>query len=282
MKNKIYKTTHFLKCVSFILILFFLSPSMNCKELNTSIKLKDALFQGSEWYYRFYSWQKQKNLEIIYYPNSEKEHNIYPQIEEDIATEKNMDDLLNNVTTTQSNHYNTKPAKPLKNTLQPPKKRIPGAIIHASLTSSPGSIAISGNRYQVNIQIDGQIMEKENFVTSATSGFTILAESNGTKKTFRVNSPSFGTNMIIHSLTLSINPLNNSASITGKLNLDLPGTMSGSLINLSNGTSSSCDVRHGYFSTTVSLSNGMNQLTAIGKWLTITLELPSISVIVQS
>ena len=283
MKNKTDQNLQFMKGVSVIILLSCCLVSMNCRVVNTTQKANEvSLFNGSQWYYRFYSWQKQKNMETIYYSSSDNERNVLPQNQETVVIGPKNDDHKFNTNTSQTQTNNKTDVIPKKSALQPPKKRIPGAIIHASLTGTPGSIAISGNRYQVNIQIDGHAMDEENFITAASSGFIILAEGNGIKKKFQVNSPSFGTNMIIHSLTLSINPLNNTASISGKLNLDLPGTMSGSLINLSNGTSSSCEVQKGYFSTAVPLSEGMNQLTAIGKWLTITLELPSISVLVQS
>lgn len=281
-----HKTQHhvpFQKYLSYTLLVFIVFASMSCQVVKPTIKQTEKpLFHGSEWYYRFYAWHQQKNLELMYYANFEKEQNIAPQIEESMGVGPKIDGHKIDDYRSPPYSTDTKTVTPAKNTLQPPKKRIPGAIIHASLTSSPGAVAISGSRYQVKIQIDGQPIEEENFATSAASSFTILAEGQGVKKTFQVNSPSFGTNRIVQSVTLSINPLNNTASISGKINLDLPGTMGSSLINLSNGSSSSCEVRQGYFSSSVRLSEGFNQLTAVGKWLTITLELPSISVLVQS
>lgn len=264
------------------LLMTFLITIGSCQKSKSSIvNYTSTPFQGSAWYYRFYPWSHQQQLETLYYQTKDTDQNLFPQQEESyIVGPVTKQDQ--NTTNQPEQSKNNKKSTPAKQVLEPPKQKKPGAIIHASLTSSPGAVAISGSRYLVSIDIDGKKMEEENFTTAAASGFTILAEGNGIKKTFQINSPSFGTNFIIQSLTLSINPITDMVSISGKLNLDLPGTMSGSLINLTSGASSSCEVKHGYFSTSVHLIQGNNQLTALGKWLTITLELPYISVLVQS
>jgi len=269
------------KQITLIWIVLYVFIFFGCRTYNIKTGSLEYPFKGSEWYYRFYPWQEQHSLEKAYYPVLQHEIEIEPQQEKSslIGPFNNPKQPLQQ--NQQNKTTSAKTKNPVKDVLEPSKPKKPGAIIHASLTSSPGSIAVSGTQYQVEIQIDGKLMKSEHFSVSTGSSFNIVAKGAGITRNIRVSSPSFGTNMMLSSLTLSINPFNNTASITGKLNLDLPGTMSGSLINLSNGSSSSCEVRQGYFSTSVALSMGNNHLTAIGKWLTITLELPSITVLVQ-
>lgn len=261
---------------SFVLLIGFLymanSPNRGVKTDNTG-----SFFSSPEWYYRTFPWKEQNQKELLYYPKTQPEKNIAAQIQQNTTV---LTQIETKIEEEKSNA--SKPTKiNVKKIVAPSPPMLPNAIIHASLTGSPGSVSISGTSYQIEVVINGTRMPEGNFNSSAGAQFTIEIKGKNIQKTIRVSSPSFGTNMIVQSLTLSVNPVTNSASISGKLNLDLPGTMSGTLLNLTNGSASTCIVKEGYFSTSVGLSEGPNQMTAIGKWLTVTLELPSISVLVQ-
>jgi len=262
--------------LSFVLLIgIFTTLNQPNRGLNTNNEF--SVFSNPGWYYRTYPWKEQNQKELLVYPKTEPEKNLAAQIQQNTTVPTLIEKEIE-----EEKLIPSKPTKiNVKKIVAPSPPLLPNAIIHASLTGSPGSVAISGTSYQIEVVIDGTRMPEGNFNSSAGAQFTVEIKGKNIQKTIRVSSPSFGTNMIVQSLTLSVNPVTNSASISGKLNLDLPGSMSGTLLNLTNGSASTCMVHDGYFSTSVSLSSGPNQMTAIGKWLTVTLELPSISVLVQ-
>ena len=161
------------------------------------------------------------------------------------------------------------------------KKHEPDIYISSSLTASTGSVYLSGKAKGYHVMIDEQVIQKKDdyFSTSAGSSFTIQFYSELTNKTIKVNSPAASTNLILQSLILTIDPLHLSATLQGKVSLKLPGKISGDFINISNGTSSSTILENGYFSLSIPLSYGKNQLTATGRWLTIAMDLPMIEVV---
>lgn len=279
MKMKSFKYKTWVKYLFFVLLIssVILIYKSYQERLLLNQQKPSYFFSDPGWFYRIYPWKEQIQRELVYYPKSENEKNLAVQIQKitTVPTQLEKENQTETKVSTSTSKTST------KKIVTPPLPKAPNAIIHASLTGSPGSVAISGSSYKIEVIIDGVSMPEGNFQSSAANQFTLEIKSKDIQKIIRVSSPSFGTNMIVQSLTLSVNPVNNTASISGKLNLDLPGTMSGTLLNLTNGSSSTCLVHDGYFSTSVHLSAGNNQMTAIGKWLTITLELPSISVLLQ-
>ena len=107
-----------------------------------------------------------------------------------------------------------------------------------------------------------------------------LQSSQGTKK-ISITSPAFATNKVLQSLTIGIDPYSMYMTLNGRIQLDLPGDIVGTVYNTTNGSSSSATLQDGYFSVSVPLSNGSNQITASGKWMTIELQFPGISVTIS-
>lgn len=155
-------------------------------------------------------------------------------------------------------------------------------IINSSLTQTPGSISVYGKAQEIDIYYLGKKVDTSSgeFSFNASVSYQIELRGKIINKKIAISSPSYGTNAIISSLTLQINPIAMSATIIGKLNLMLPGEIKGSLFNLSNSSSSSTVLKSGYFATSVTLQEGSNILTATGQWFTIKLDLPSIQVVV--
>lgn len=155
------------------------------------------------------------------------------------------------------------------------------AYFVASLTSSPGSLGIYGETKGLEIYLNGSKLSKNKsgvFSSGAGSNFTVQFRGSGFERKVSVNSPSFASNFVLERLSLTVNPINMVATISGKVNLNLPGDIKGTLFNASNGSASSTILKNGAFSASVPLNFGVNNLTASGSWLTIKLDLPVIVV----
>lgn len=154
------------------------------------------------------------------------------------------------------------------------------AFIFSSLTGSPGSVSVSGKAVGYSVFINDSLVEVTNgkFSSGASSSFTVSFKNNSTQRVIRVTSPSYSTNLAVQYLTIGIDPFAAYMTLHVKLNLKLPGTMTGELINTTNGSASSIKTQNGEFNLSVPLSEGSNLITARGSWLTISLDLPSINV----
>jgi hypothetical protein len=154
------------------------------------------------------------------------------------------------------------------------------AFLFSSLTASPGSVSISGKAIGYNVAINGSPVEIQNgkFSSGASSSFTIIFINDKEKRVINVSSPPYATNFAVQYLTIGIDPFSSYMTLHVKLNLKLPGTMTGELINLSSGAGSSTSTQNGEFNLTVPLIEGNNAITARGSWLTISLDLPSINI----
>jgi hypothetical protein len=93
-----------------------------------------------------------------------------------------------------------------------------------------------------------------------------------------LSSPAFAVNSTVKSLSIGIDPYSMYMTLSGHVELDLPGDIVGTLYNTSNGSAGGATLSNGYFSVSVPLSYGVNRITASGKWMTIELQLPTISV----
>ncbi|MFO7655432.1 MAG: hypothetical protein R6W78_00010 [Bacteroidales bacterium] len=154
------------------------------------------------------------------------------------------------------------------------------AFLFSSLTSSTGSVSVSGKATGYNVKINGSTIEVQNgkFSSGASSTFSIVFENEMEKRVVHVSSPPYATNMAVQYLTIGIDPFTSYMTLHIKLNLKLPGTMTGELINLSSGAGSSISTQNGEFNLSVPLIEGNNAITARGSWLTISLDLPSINI----
>ena len=150
-----------------------------------------------------------------------------------------------------------------------------------SLSGSAGFVSVSGEAQDYEVYINNNPVKKDKngyFASSASSDFKITFKNRSLNRTIQVISPAFATNFIVEYLSISVNPISLYATLSGKINLKLPGKIKGTFINSSNGTSDSTILDNGSFITSVSLINGVNNLTASGSWITITIDLPTINV----
>lgn len=155
------------------------------------------------------------------------------------------------------------------------------AYFVASLTSSPGSLGIYGETNGLEIYLNENKLSKNKsgvFSGGAGSNFTVLFKGSEFERKVSVNSPSFANNFVLERLSLTVDPINMVATISGKVNLNLPGEIKGTLFNASNGCASSTVLKNGAFTASVPLNFGANNLTASGSWLTIKLDFPVIVV----
>jgi cbb3-type cytochrome oxidase subunit 3 len=155
------------------------------------------------------------------------------------------------------------------------------AYFVASLTSSPGSLGIYGETKGLEVYLNGNKLSKNTsgiFSGGAGGSFSVLFKGSEFERKVTVNSPSFANNFVLERLSLVVDPLNLVATISGKVNLNLPGEIKGTLFNASNGTANSTVLKNGAFTASVPLNFGVNNLTASGSWLTIKLDLPVIVV----
>jgi hypothetical protein len=154
------------------------------------------------------------------------------------------------------------------------------AFLFSSLTGSPGSVSVSGKAIGYSVLVNDSPVEIKNgkFNSGASSSFTVTFKNNASQRIIRVTSPSYSTNLAVQYLSIGIDPFAAYMTLHVKLNLKLPGTMTGELINVTNGSASSTRTQNGEFNLSVPLSEGNNSITARGSWLTISLDLPSINV----
>lgn len=155
------------------------------------------------------------------------------------------------------------------------------AYFVASLTSSPGSLGIYGETKGLKVYLNGSKLSKNTegvFSSGTGSSFSVLFKGSEFERKVTVNSPSFANNFVLERLSLVVDPINMVATISGKVNLNLPGEIKGTLFNASNGTANSTVLKNGAFTASVPLNFGANNLTASGSWLTIKLDLPVIVV----
>lgn len=209
-----------------------------------------------------YPWQKYYSTLDKYLLNYSK-INIPPLPEELIEKPDNPIDLPGEISPIAPDYY---------------------AYFTASMTSSPGSIGVFGTSNGFDVFINGNKVNKDhsgNFTGGVGSGFTILFKRYGFERKVSVNSPAYGTNFVLESLSLTIDPINLLATLSGKVNLNLPGEIKGTFFNASNGGASGTVLKNGNFTVAVPLSKGINNLTASGSWLTIKLDLPTIVVTIE-
>lgn len=154
------------------------------------------------------------------------------------------------------------------------------AFLFSSLTNSPGSISISGKAVGYTVEVNDSPVPVNNssFSTGAGSSFTATFIDGQNRRVVRVSSPSYSTNLAVQYLSIGIDPFASYMTLHVKLNLKLPGSMTGELINTTNGSASSTSTHNGEFNLSVPLTEGNNAITARGSWLTISLDLPSINV----
>ena len=168
------------------------------------------------------------------------------------------------------------------NNFNPPIKKVEKRVYFtASLSGSAGYVSVSGEAqdYEVLVNNNPVIKNKNGyFATSASSDFRITFKGKKLSRTIQVVSPVFATSYIVEYLSISVNPISLYATLSGKINLALPGDIKGTFINSSNGNSDSAILKNGSFVTSVSLINGVNNLTASGSWITIKVDLPTINV----
>lgn len=154
------------------------------------------------------------------------------------------------------------------------------AFLFSSLTSSPGSISVTGKAIGYSVEVNDSPVNIDNgkFSTGAGSSFKVTFMDGQNKRVVRVSSPSYSTNLAVQFLSIGIDPFASYMTLHVKLNLKLPGSMTGELINTTNGSASSTSTHNGEFNLSVPLTEGNNAITARGSWLTISLDLPSINV----
>ncbi len=251
----------FIILVSLAVLIYSLqSNNHKIQENFTSASFKNSFF------YRMYSWNK-------HYSDAER----YYDYEELSELAKDSNPLFQRKD--QSNPDTPPEEKNSNNSLQKHQDPIvrPWAQIFASLTGSTGSIGVSGKARNASFVLQG-INKGTSFQQGSGPSFSIdLLSSQGTKK-ISITSPAFATNKVLQSLTIGIDPYSMYMTLNGRIQLDLPGDIVGTVYNTTNGSSSSATLQDGYFSVSVPLSNGSNQITASGKWMTIELQFPGISV----
>jgi hypothetical protein len=248
------------------IVLFFAFPSSNQKNQEIVIH---TTFKNS-FFYRMYSWDKHNTDAERYYEYEEISELTKKSMPS--PTTKSQSDLGTTTDETNNNSSIHKQLEPISR---------PWAQIFASLTSSSGSLGISGKARNASFVIQGT-KKGNSLQQSAGSSFTVdLQSTNGTKK-ISISSPAFATNKVLQSLIVGIDPYSMYMTLNGRIQLDLPGDIIGTLYNTSNGSSNSTTLQNGYFSVSVPLSNGVNQITASGKWMTIELQFPGISVTISS
>jgi hypothetical protein len=154
------------------------------------------------------------------------------------------------------------------------------AFLFSSLTGSPGSISLTGKAVGYSVLVNDVPVDLANgkFSSGTSSSFTVTFKNDTTKRVVRVSSPSYSTNLAVQALSIGIDPFTSYMTLYVKLNLKLPGSMTGELINTTNGAASSTSTQNGEFNLSVPLAEGNNAITARGSWLTISLDLPSINV----
>ncbi len=153
-----------------------------------------------------------------------------------------------------------------------------------SLTSSSGSLGIYGVASGIDVFLNGKKLNKDSsgkFSGGVGSNFTLLLKGYDFERKVTVTSPAYGTNFILERLSLTIDPINLVATLSGRVNLNLPGEIKGTFFNASNGEANGTVLKNGNFTVAVPLSIGVNNLTASGSWLTIKLDLPTIVVEVE-
>jgi hypothetical protein len=245
-------------------VIFFAFPSNNKKlqepVINTAFK--------NSFFYRMYSWNK-------HYTDAERYYE-YEELTE-LAKESNPTLTTKNQSDTSTTNYGTDNTS-IQN--QQEQTSNPWAQIFASLTGSTGSLGISGKARNASFVVQGKNKGNSFQQGSGTSFSVDLQSPHGTKK-ISINSPAFATNKVLQSLTIGIDPYSMYMTLNGRIQLDLPGDIVGTVYNTSNGSSSSTALQDGYFSVSVPLSKGLNQITASGKWMTIELQFPGISVTIS-
>ncbi|HXK51547.1 MAG TPA: hypothetical protein PLE09_03270 [Caldisericia bacterium] len=248
-----------------IVVLFFSLQSRNPKFQENLIPTS---FKNS-FFYRMYSWNKHYGDAERYYDYeelSELTKNSLPLFQsKDTPTSNTSPEDKNNSSTLNESH------DPIAS---------PWAQIFASLTGSTGSLGISGKAKNASFVLQGT-NKGNSFQQGSGPSFSIdLQSTQGTKK-ISITSPAFATNKVLQSLTIGIDPYSMYMTLNGRIQLDLPGDIVGTVYNTTNGSSSSATLQDGYFSVSVPLSNGSNQITASGKWMTIELQFPGISVTIS-
>jgi hypothetical protein len=249
---------------SFTSVLFYYHySSITPSEQQFNSSLKNSFF------YRMYSWDTHRAMIDRFYEYQELFEKTKLAMIDSKHTEKGE---------VQKDHSSSK--DDLQDIQKDSAVGNPWAQIFASLTGSAGSIGVSGKAKNASFMVQG-VSKGSSFQQGAGSSFTVdVHSSKGTKKV-SVKSPSFATNQVVQSLSIGIDPYSMYMTLNGRLKLDLPGDIAGTLYNTTNGTSSSTTLQNGYFSVSVPLVQGVNNITASGKWMTIELQLPGISVTIS-
>ena len=252
-----YHKNIFLPFILVLLLIFIYFFSMdffkseNVAESETPILVRFKVFPWSKYYATLSNFLIEKGEKI-------------PPLPEELK-DKDLSNIVESMPTKKNEEY----------------EPVYSAYFVASLTSSPGSLGIYGETKGLEIYLDGNKLSKNTsgvFSSGAGSSFSILFKGSGFERRVTVTSPSFANNFVLERLSLTVDPINMVATISGKVNLNLPGEIKGTLFNASNGCASSTVLKNGAFTASVPLNFGANNLTASGCWLTIKLDLPVIVV----
>ncbi len=233
----------------------FVSPPFDIEQ-----KTDNEIFSEDMW---------RKNLEPFLAFKEEKEKKEKPPLKEsEIVTPQDPDKP------SQPDPIPDDPIDPIEPEIQKE------AYFASSLTNSSGAVFVSGKSLGYSVEINGNPIETSagKFQQGASSNFKVRFYNENEEQLVHISSPAYSTNAIIKNLTVGVDPFNQYMTLHGRINLNLPGEMSGDLINVSNGVSNSTVLQNGVFNLSVPLQRGVNQITARGRWLTISLDLPSITI----
>ncbi|MDD4615376.1 MAG: hypothetical protein PHI40_08255 [Caldisericia bacterium] len=231
------------------------------------VKNSPSLSLKNSFFYRMYPWDTHRIMVDHFYDYQE----LTEQTQLSMFKEKTNKDPSENTTDLSPSQNNTQDGT------TNPTVGLPWAQVFASLTGSVGSLGVSGKAKNATFVIQG-VPQGTTFQQGAGSSFSVDIHSSTGNKKVSVRSPSFATNKALQSLTIGIDPFSMYMTLNGRLHLDLPGDIMGTMYNASNGSSSSTTLHNGYFSVSVPLTDGVNNITASGKWMTIELQFPGISV----
>ncbi len=214
-------------------------------------------------YYRMFPWDTYQNESDVQYSYKE----LLPQVEKYQYKEPQKEKKPNEIED-QNENNGTEYKKTVKK---------PWAQIFASLSSASGALGVSGKARNAVFQIGDSTMGNS-FSTGTGTSFTVKVLSATNSRTVSITSPAFATNATLQSLSIGVDPYSMYMTLSGSVKLDLPGDIMGTIYNTSNGTSGSATLQNGSFSVSVPLQMGQNNITASGKWMTIELQFPGISV----
>ncbi|MCK5847591.1 MAG: hypothetical protein KAH01_00165 [Caldisericia bacterium] len=263
-KNQHKQTIIFILLTLALSTLFFyvLMPSITSKKLTevANISFKKGF------YYKITSWDKIKKSQNLYFEDQELTEESKNALEKEKIMLESKEEKVEKEEST--------PSFEEKVTI----KR-PWAQIFASLTGSAGSLGISGTARNADIYFN-EVNRGNAFSGGAGSSFTVFIDSGSNNRNVSLSSPAFAVNSTVKSLSIGIDPYSMYMTLSGRVELDLPGDIVGTLYNTTNGSAGGTTLNNGYFSVSVPLSFGENNITASGKWMTIELQLPTISVII--